>query len=81
MADVGVRIRFVRVWLDDQRIEVAVDDVRVGKKRLIKYRWMTQSPDSSLPANWYESIKGEVQYQRGHEDRVASGRALPWKAR
>ena len=68
-------LRLVRIYLGEQRMDVAMDDKRTDSQRLVQYSW--SGDDDVPPENWWESVRGEVQYQRSQDLKRASGRLLP----
>lgn len=79
MDDAGVRLRLVRLFLGEQRMEVVVDDLVSGIRRRVDYQWCTKTRTDTPPLKWHAAILGEVKYQRGQDLKKKSGRALPWK--
>ena len=60
-------LRYVVANIRNQVMEAIVKD-RTGSLRKIRYTWKTK--DAALPpANWYEIINGEVDYQLEQEHR------------
>jgi hypothetical protein len=60
-------------------MDVAVNDQAAGRRRMIKYRWKTKGTATAPPKHWYESVVGEVRFQRGQDGQEASGRKLPFE--
>lgn len=73
-----IKLRLARVHLGQSRMDVAVDDLKTSTPRAIRFRWQAGEPTDAPPDHWYDSICGEVKYQRGQEHKRASGRAMPW---
>jgi hypothetical protein len=71
-----MRVRSVRWFVGRQKAEVVVDDETSGVRRIIDYEWKSKDP-SPIPETWYESIKGEVEFQRSEELKKAKGLSLP----
>lgn len=73
-----IKLRLARVHLGQSRMDVAVDDLKTGTPRGIHFTWASVQPSDVPPDHWYDSVRGEVEYQRGQEQKRASGRAMPW---
>lgn len=57
-----MRVRFVRLFLGEQRMEVVVEDG--GNLKKVNYVWKTHPKSDIPPEGWYEQILEEVRQQR-----------------
>jgi len=77
MTGTTLKLRFARIHLGKQWMEVCLDDSLREKPRLVKYRWDTKIKTDVPPKTWYTSVLSEVKYQRGMDHKRRTGRALP----
>jgi len=71
-----LQLLFVRFHFGKCRMEVAVHDLVSNRRRLIDLTWQAQGTMRAPPENWYESVVGEVRYQRTQELKQARGRFI-----
>lgn len=72
-----LKLLFVRIYPQEQRMEVGFYDTILEGKRLVQYVWHTKDATPLPPVKWYKSVVGEVQFQRGQELQKKSGRFIP----
>lgn len=77
MDDTTPKLRFVRIYVDEQRMDALLFDPILGDTRLIVYTWHEKNKGNVPPKTWHKSVIGEVQYQRGQELAKKQGRLLP----
>jgi len=70
-----VELHTVRVFLGEQRMDVAVLDH--GQKRVIQYSWLARGTDPSPPASWWQAVCGEIEWQRTQEAKTKDGTSIP----
>jgi len=72
------KLQFVRVYLGEQRMDVGLHDPTLDDpRRLVRYEWHEKDATDTPPEDWYATVLGEVQYQRGQELKAATGRLVP----
>lgn len=67
-------VRYLRVFLGQQRVEIVVRDGPVQRK--LSYEWRGRSNANAPPRGWFETVKAEVELQKQDEDARARGRFL-----
>lgn len=77
MKAASLKLELVRVYLGEQRMDVGVFDSVSEVKRLVKVSWGQASPTDIPPEDWYSTVAGEVEYQRGLDQARADGRFVP----
>lgn len=77
MSETVPKLLFVRVYLGDHRMDVALFDPVLGDHRIIQYKWHAKDTSNAPPAKWYEAVLGEVKFQRALEWKKRTGRYIP----
>lgn len=72
----GPRVRFVRLYLGENRMDVVVESE--GVPALIEHRWYTRTPRDLPEGDWYAMTMKEVRLQKGQAGKKAKGRLMPW---
>lgn len=62
MTDHVFALRYVRLFRGEKRLE-AVLEAPGQPRRTIKYSWQARTDSDAPPADWYEAVKKEVEYQ------------------
>lgn len=71
------KLLFVRIHLGKQKMDVGVEDRSQDKGRIVEYEWKTKEPSDVPPEKWYDTVVGEIAYQRAEDLKKASGRYIP----
>lgn len=75
--DSSIKLRFVRVYVGERRLEACVEDLQAERQRVVKFRWLTRGASDVPPSHWYSAVEKEVAYQRSLELQRAKGRWVP----
>lgn len=75
MTDARLKLHFVRLYLGEHRMDVALHDS--DQPRIVKYSWLSAGLSDVPPADWYTAVVGEVQFQRAQELKARTGRLIP----
>lgn len=75
MSDARLKLQFVRLYLGEHRMDVALLDS--DQPRIVKYTWRSADSSDAPPADWYKAVVGEVQFQRAQELKARTGRLIP----
>jgi hypothetical protein len=62
-----IKLRLVRVYLGEHRLDVGMEDLRTGEPRVVQYRWAAKDATDVPPLGWFEAVVGEVEFQRADE--------------
>lgn len=63
----SIQTRLVRVFVGNNKAEIAVWDFQSNKPRLIVLTWMSKGPPTDLPDSWFDMVEKEVAFQRSQE--------------
>lgn len=77
MAAAAPKLEFVRVYLGEQRMDVRVHDPSINDSRVVVVNWQAGESTDVPPEVWYETVLGEIDFQRSRELKRAEGRLLP----
>jgi len=77
MDDSAPKLQFVRLHLGEHRMDVVLHDPVLGDRRLIRYEWHAKEATDVPPDGWYNTVLGEVRFQRGQELQKRTGRFIP----
>ncbi len=73
-----VRVRFARLHLGENKMDVVIEDLVSGGNRMIVHRWYTKQPRNEPEDHWYEMTVGEARFQRDQTGAKSGGRLMPW---
>jgi len=77
MTDTAPKLQFVRLYLGEHRMDVALHDPTIPGPRLIHYKWHEKDGSDAPPEGWHKAVLGEVQFQRSQELKARTGRLIP----
>lgn len=67
-----IKLVAVVLYENEQRLEAVIEDSD-GKRRRIDLVWKSKDP-TGIPSHWWDSIIGEVEFQRTEEFNKNKGR-------
>jgi hypothetical protein len=60
MSEPTIKLRFVRVHLGKNQLDVVVDDLVAKRPRFIKYKWGSRQKGDVPVGDWYDVVEREA---------------------